>query len=221
MGPLPPRVPPNEKTLTVKMPQSVGSARPQPPHHQPPPSEGNSSPKQPTPPSSAPASSDAQTLGTSPTKMSQDAGELDEMEGDVDPLAKMRMHYIPDQSVLSALTELAVKEAYDPRHIENMKADYEGQHSSQEEQRSGQYDRPQSYHIVPSPPRVGLDNEEQLTGPTTEADASPSTEARLLAGSPQQGSPAAESTRPPRASTPALLEGLSADTTEDIESTDV
>ena len=129
-GPLPPRVPPNEKMLTVKMPQSAGLAKPQPPHHQPPPSEGNSSPEQPTPPSSAPASSDAQMLGTSPTKMSQDAGELDEMEGDMDPLAEMRMHYIPDQSVPSALTEPAAKEAYDPCHIENMEADYKGQHSS-------------------------------------------------------------------------------------------
>ena len=129
-GPLPPCIPPNEKTLTIKMPQSAGSARPQPLHHQPPPSEGNSSPEQPTPSSSAPVSSNAQMPGTSPTKMSQDAGELDEMEGDVDPLFEMRMHYIPDQSVPSALMEPAVRKAYDSHHIENMEVDYEGQHFS-------------------------------------------------------------------------------------------
>ena len=37
-----------------------------------------------------------------------------------------------------------------------MEADYEGQHSSHEERRSGQYGGPQSYHIVPSPPRAGM-----------------------------------------------------------------
>ena len=111
-GLLPPHVPPTEKTLTVKMPQSASSAEPQPLRHQPPSSDGSSSSKQPTPSSSTLASSDAQT--PSPTKMPQDAGELDEMEGDVDPLAKMRKHYIPGQSVSSASMEPATEEAYDP-----------------------------------------------------------------------------------------------------------
>ena len=154
-------------------------------------------------------------------KTSQDAGELDEMEGDVDPLAEMRKHYIPDQSVPSALAEPAAEEAYDPRHIECMEADYEGQHSSREERCSGQYGGPQSYHIVPSPPRVGVEDEEQLAGPTMEADASPSTEARLLAESPQPGIPQAEATQPPRPSTPVPPGGLSTDQeTEDIDTTD-
>ena len=155
--------------------------------------------------------------------MPQDAGELDEMEGDVDPLAEMRKHYIPDQSVSSAPMEPAAEEAYDPHHIESMEVDYEGQHSSREERHSGQYGGPQSYHIVPSPPRVGLEDEEQLAGPTTGADASPSTEAWLLAGSPQPGIPQVESTQPPRPSTPAPPGGLSTDVqgTEDVETTNV
>ena len=83
-------------------------------------------------------------------------------------------------------------EAYDPRDIEDMEAEYEGQHSTREERRSGQYGGPQSYHAVPSPPPAGLEVEEELAGPTAGADASPSTEARLLAGSPQPRSPRVE-----------------------------
>ena len=145
------------------------------------------------------------------------------MEGDVDPLTEMRKHYIPDQSVPLAPMESAAEEAYNPCHIESIEVDYEGWHSSREEQCSGQYNRPQSYHIVPSPPHVGLEDEEQLAGPTTEADASPSTEAQLLAGSPQPKIPQAESTQPPRPSTPALPGGLSTDIqgTKDINTTDV
>ena len=37
------------------------------------------------------------------------------MEGDVDPLAELRKHYIPNQSVTSAPTEPTAEEAYDPR----------------------------------------------------------------------------------------------------------
>ena len=156
-------------------------------------------------------------------KTSQDAGELDEMEGDVDPLAEMRKHYIPDQNVPLALTEPAAAEAYDPHHIESMEADYEGQHSSREERHRGQYGRPQSYHIVPSPPHVSVEDEEQLAGPTAGADASPSTKARLLAKSPQPEIPQAEATQPPRPSMPVLPGGLSTDIqgAEDIDTTDV
>ena len=63
-----------------------------------------------------------------------------------------------------------------------MEADYEGQHSSWEDRRSGQYGEPQSYHVVPSPPRPV--EEEELSGPSARADASASTEAQLLAESP-------------------------------------
>ena len=156
-------------------------------------------------------------------KTSQDAGELDKMEGDVDPLAEMRKHYIPNQSVPSALTEPAAAEAYDPRHIESMEADYEGQHSSQKERHRGQYSGPQLYHIVPSPPRVGVEEEEQLAGPTAEADASPSTEAWLLAESPQPGIPQAKATQLLRPSMPVPPGGLSTDVqgAKDIDTTDV
>ena len=181
---LPPRIPPDEKTLTVKMPQTTDSTEPLPLRRTAPSADGSSSSEQPTQSSSAPASSDAQT--PSPTKTPKDADELEEFNelDDVDPLAEMRKHYVPDQNVPSAPTGQAAEEAYDPRHIEDMEADYEGQHSSQEERRSGQYGRAQSYHIVPSPSRISLEEEEELYGPSAGADASPSTEARLLAGSP-------------------------------------
>ena len=97
----------------------------------------------------------------SPTKTPKDADELEEFNelDDVDPLAEMRKHYVPDPNVPSPPTGQAAEEAYDPRHIEDMEADYEGQHSSREERRNGQYGEPQSYHVVPSPSRIGLEEE--------------------------------------------------------------
>ena len=208
-GPLPPRIPPDEKTLTVKMPSSAGSTEPRPLRGQPLSSDGNSSSEQLTPPSSTQASSDAQTPSPSKSpKNTDDAEELNETDV-VDPLAALREHYIPDQNVPSAPTEATTVEDYDPRHIENMEADYEGQHSSRDERRSGEYGGPQSYHAVPSPPPAGLDAEEELAGPTAGADASPSTEARLLTASPQPESPRVESSRQPRPSTPVPPGGLS------------
>ena len=213
---LPPRIKPEEKTLTVKMPQSTGLTELLPLQCQAPSSDGSSSSKQPTPSSSALASSDAQT--PSPTNMPKDAGELDEFNklDDVDPLEEMQKHYIPDQTVPSALPE----EAYNPRHIENMEADYKGQHSSWEERHSGQYGGPQSYHIVPSPPHTNLEDEEELSSPVAGADASPSTVARLLAESPQPETLQGKSAQPPRPSMPVPPGGLLADEFEDHETTD-
>ena len=199
---LPPRIPPDEKTLTVKMPQTTFSTQPLPLRCTAPSADGSSSSEQPTQSSSVPASPDALMPSTqssdaqtpSPTKTPKDADELEEFNelDEVDPLAEMRTHYVPDQNAPSPLTgEAVAEEAYDPRHIEDMEADYEGQHSSREEWRSGQYGKPQSYHVVPSPPP--LEEEEELSGPSAGADASPSTKARLLAESPhpeaQQSTP--------------------------------
>ena len=202
---LPPRIPPDEKTLTVKMPQTMFSTQPLPLRRTAPSADGSSSSEQPAQPSSAPASPDAQMSSAqssdahtpSPTKTPKDADELEEFNelNEVDPLAEMRELYLPDRDVPSPPTEAeeaavegavaegtAVGEAYNPRHIEAMEADYEGQHSSREDRHSGQYGEPQSYHIVPSPPR--LVEEEELSGPSARADTSPSTEAQLLAESP-------------------------------------
>ena len=65
-----PRIPPDKKMLTVKMPQTTSSAEPLPLWCQASSSDWSSSSEQPTPPSSAPvSSSDAQT--PSPMKMSE------------------------------------------------------------------------------------------------------------------------------------------------------
>ena len=192
---LPPRIPPDEKTLTVKMPQTTFSTQPLPLRRTAPSADGSSSSEQPAQPSSTPASPDAQMSSAqssdaqtpSPTKTPKDVDELEEFNelDEVDPLAEMRELYFPDLNAPSPPTEVeeaAAEEDYDPRHIEDMEADYEGQHSSREDRRSGQYGKPQSYHVVPSPPR--REEEEELSGPSARADASPSTEARLLAESP-------------------------------------
>ena len=63
---LPPRIPPDEKTLTVKMSQTTDLTEPLPLRCTAPSADGSSSSEQPTQSSSAPASSDAQT--PSPTK---------------------------------------------------------------------------------------------------------------------------------------------------------
>ena len=166
--------------------------------------------EEPTPPSSAPASSDAQSL--SPTEASKDAGDLDESSC-TDPITEMCMHYLPDPGEPSILTEPASEDMYDPRDIEDMEADYTGQHSTREERHQGQYGGPQLYHIVPSPRRIGVEDEEELSGIAAEADASPSTEARLLAESPKSETPQKKSV-PPRPSTPVPLGGLSLDEPE-------
>ena len=159
-------------------------------------------------------------------KTSRDAGKLEEFNelDDVDPLEEMRKHYVLDQNVPSAQTGQTAEDTYDPHDIEDMEADYAGQHSTWEERRCGQYGGPQSYHIVPSPCCISLEDEEELSGVVAEADASLSTEARLLAGSPQPeawllaGSPQPESRqeslKPPRPPTPIPPEGLSADALE-------
>ena len=80
------------------MPTSASSTEPRPLRRQPSSSDGNSSSGQPTPPSSTPASSDAQT--PSPSKAPKDTGDMEEFNelDDVDPLAALREHYIPDQN---------------------------------------------------------------------------------------------------------------------------
>ena len=186
---LPPRIPPDEKTLTVKMPQTTDLTEPLPLRRTALSADGSSSSEQPTQSSSAPVSPDAQTPSTqsssapassdaqtpSPTKMPKDADKLEEFNelDDVDPLAEIRKHYVPNQNVPSPPMGQAAEEAYDPHHIEDMEADYEGQHFSWEERCSGQYGKPQSYHVVPSPSRIGLEEEEELSGPSVGADTSP------------------------------------------------
>ena len=110
----------------------------------------------------------------------------------------MCKHYIPDQGESPALTGQASEDTYDPRDIEDMEADYTGQHSTWEERRRGQYGSPQSYHIVPSPHHIDVEDEEELSGMAAETDASPSTEGRLLVESLKPEAPQGESTVQPR-----------------------
>ena len=127
---------------------------------------------------------------------------------------EMRMHYLPDPGEPSVLTGQASEDTYDPHDIEDMEADYTGQHSTQEERHRGQYGSPQSYHIVPSPRRIGAEDEEELSSMAAETDASPSTEAWLLAESPKSETPQERSTVPPRPSMPVPLGGLLLDDPE-------
>ena len=120
----PSRVPPDEKTLTVKMPQTAGSSQPVPLWHQASSTDEASSSEQLTSASSASASSDAKM--PSPTKT---PGELDDSDL-VDPLKHLHKHFIPNKGGTSAPAEQTSGEGYDPRAIEDMEADYTGQHST-------------------------------------------------------------------------------------------
>ena len=108
--------------------------------------------------------------------------DLDET-GLVDPISDLRTHFIPDAEATPAPTakeDPAGDE--DRRAIEEMEAEYEGQDVSRDERRRGEYSRPQSYHVILSPSQGRQDEATQLAGMVTNADISPTTEARLLGG---------------------------------------
>ena len=108
--------------------------------------------------------------------------DLDET-GLVDPISDLRTHFIPDAEATPALTtkEDPARDE-DRRAIEEMEAEYEGQDLSRDERWRGEYGRPQSYHIILSSSQGRQDEATQLAGAVTDADVSPTTEARLLRG---------------------------------------
>ena len=101
----------------------------------------------------------------------------------VDPISDLRTHFIPDAEATQAPTakeDPAGDE--DRRAIEEMEAEYEGQDVSRDERQRGEYGGPQSYHVILSPSQGRQDEAMQLAGTVTDADISPTTEARLLGG---------------------------------------
>ena len=108
------------------------------------------------------------------------ATDLDEM-GLVDPISDLRTHFIPDAEATPALTA-EEDPAWDEDHhaIEEMEAEYEGQDVSWDERRRGEYSGPQSYHVILSSSQGHQDKATQLAGVVTDADVSPTAEARLL-----------------------------------------
>ena len=194
----PTRIPPEEKTLTVTLLKAAGSTAPVPLRRDTPSSDETSSSARPTSSTGTLASLDTQSL--SPTKTPKDESAIEEFNelDEEDPLRDLRPHYIPDPDDPPAPAETS----YDPRDIEAMEVDYEGTPSNREQWRSGQYGETPSYHAVPSPPPHAEVEEEELAGPSSATDPSPSTEARLLAGSPSDG------TQPLRPSTPVPPGGL-------------
>ena len=205
----PVRLPPEEKTLTVTLPKPARSAEPIPLRRDTPSSDETSSSARPTSSTGTPVSSDTQS--PSPTKTPKDVGTLDEFNelDDVDPLRDLRPHFVPDQD---PEPQTETESSYDPRDIEAMEADYEGTPSNREQRRSGQYGETPSYHAVPSPPSQTEREEEELTGPSAATDASPRTEARLLAESPGSAAPTGGETQPPTPPTPVPFSGLEPDT---------
>ena len=110
------------------------------------------------------------------------ATDLDET-GLVDPISDLRTHFVPDAKATPALTaEEDPAGDEDRRAIEEMEAEYEGQDVSRDERRRGEYGGPQSYHIILSSSQGRQDEATQLAGTVTDADVSPTTEARLLGG---------------------------------------
>ena len=108
--------------------------------------------------------------------------DLDEM-GLVDPISDLRTHFIPDAKATPARTakeDPAGDE--DCRAIEEMEAEYEGQDVSWDERWRGEYGGPQSYHVILSPSQGHQDEATQLASAVTDADVSPTMEARLLGG---------------------------------------
>ena len=108
--------------------------------------------------------------------------DLDEM-GLVDPISDLRTHFVPDAEATPAPTakdDPAGDE--DHRAIEEMEAEYEGQDVSQNKRRRGEYGGPQLYHVILSPSQGHQDEATQLAGAVTDADVSPTMEARLLGG---------------------------------------
>ena len=142
-----------------------------------------------TVPHRAKSPSSISSSDSNPTAM-----DLDKM-GLVDPISDLRTHFVPDAEATPAPTakeDPAGDE--DCRAIEEMEAEYEGQDMSRDERRRGEYSGSQSYHIILSPSQGHQDEATQLAGTVTDADVSPTTEARLLGGllheesSPSKGS---------------------------------
>ena len=112
---LPPRIPPDEKTLTVKMPQTTFSTQPLPLWCTALSADGSSSSEQqaqsPDAQMSSAQSPDAHT--PSPTKTPEDAEDLEEFNelDEVDPLAEMRELTLPDRDVPSPPMEAEEAEA--------------------------------------------------------------------------------------------------------------
>ena len=157
--------------------------------------------------------------------------DLDDL-GVVDPIKNFRKHFIPDSGethtmvdagetmtltdasgTSAAMTIDDSGEEYDSHAIEAMEEDFLGQPSSQEERHRGVYGGGQLYHVIASPRCLPSDDEAEaeLAGITVDADASPSTEARLLGGSPQEESMAVEQPVSKRLPSPVLPGGLSMD----------
>ena len=108
--------------------------------------------------------------------------DLDET-GLVDPISDLRTHFVPDAEATPAPTaEEDPAGDEDCRAIEEMEAEYEGQDVSWNERWRGEYGGPQSYHVILSPSQGHQDEATQLAGTVTDADVSPTTEARLLGG---------------------------------------
>ena len=103
--------------------------------------------------------------------------------GLVDPISDLRTHFVPDAKATPAPTaEEDPARDEDRRAIEEMEAEYEGQDVSRDERRRGEYGRPQSYHVILSSSQGRQDEAMQLAGAVTNANVSPTTEARLLGG---------------------------------------
>ena len=110
------------------------------------------------------------------------ATDLDET-GLVDPISDLRTHFVPDAEATPApTTEEDPAGDEDRRAIEEMEAEYEGQDVSRDERQRGEYSGPQSYHVILSSPQGHQDEATQLARVVTNADVSPTTEARLLGG---------------------------------------
>ena len=110
------------------------------------------------------------------------ATDLDET-GLVDPISDLRTHFVPDAEATPAPTakeDPAGDE--DRRAIKEMEVEYEGQDVSRDERRRGEYGGPQLYHVILSPSQGCQDEATQLAGMVTDADVSPTREARLLGG---------------------------------------
>ena len=130
-----------------------------------------------TVPCRAKSSSSVSSSDSNPT-----ATDLDET-GLVDPISDLRTHFVPDAEETPAPTaEEDPAGDEDRRAIEEMEVEYEGQDMSRDERWRGEYGGPQSYHVILSPSQGRQDEATQLAGVVTNADVSPTMEARLLGG---------------------------------------
>ena len=110
------------------------------------------------------------------------ATDLDET-GLVDSISDLRTHFVPDAEATPAPTAEEDPAGDEDRcAIEEMEAEYEGQDVSRDERQRGEYGGPQSYHVILSSSQGHQDEATQLAGAVTDADVSPTTEARLLGG---------------------------------------